>query len=98
MHDLIWDIGMHLHLIANVNDECVGNGIDIEPLALMLHLKPRNLILYEKGQQAVIRMRRQADCKFRLRTRRIQVCNEDLETRFQIQGVLYVGVSQTQAH
>lgn len=68
----------YLHMISGVNEKSVRQGIDRNPLAVVQDLKAVKLVLHEEGKETVIRVRRQAHCQFRLRTRRVQVSHKKL--------------------
>jgi len=66
-------------MICSVDKVRVREGLDTDPFAIMLHLKPIDIVLVEDCEEAVVRVRWQAHCQVWLRACRIEIASNKLE-------------------
>lgn len=71
-------------MISGVDEKGVGWGMDWDPLAIVLDLKPTNLVLHEECQKPMICVWGQAHCELWFRTRWVIVYDKHLGPRFQV--------------
>lgn len=83
-------------MISGVNEDGVGRGSGVEPLSAMLYLKAGDSVVYEKGEEAVVGVRWEADCLIGLRARRIQIRGVELKTGLQLQSLIDVALFKSQ--
>ena len=76
-------------MIGVVNEDCVLRGEGVEPLSVVLDLKPGHSVVYEEREKPVIGMRGNTDGLIRLRTGRVVVGRVQLEARVEIQSFVH---------
>lgn len=67
-------------MIADVDNERVGNGLDGDPLAAKLNLEPLDIVLQQESEEAVVGMGRHSECQIGFRAGWIVVYDHEVRS------------------